>query len=104
MQSLARPGGNVTGLQTQGVSIFKLYQLLQEASPKVSRLVFLWDPASAAPTDAERPTSIARAENVDLQIVDLYHPNDVARAFAEFRRGGNGLVLDRPTNRTAEGG
>ena len=32
VKSLARPGGNVTGLTTQ-VSFFKLYQLLKEAAP-----------------------------------------------------------------------
>jgi putative ABC transport system substrate-binding protein len=38
---------------------------------------------------------MAQARNVELQVVALRDPNDIAQAFAEFRRGTNGLVRDR---------
>jgi putative tryptophan/tyrosine transport system substrate-binding protein len=93
VQSLARPGGNVTGLTTQ-IGGLKLYQLLNEAVPKVSRVAYLYDPASSV-GGAERAIAAAQAANVDLQMVALRDPNDIAQAFAEFRRGTNGLLLDR---------
>ena len=63
VKSLARPGGNVTGVTTQ-VETLKLYQLLKEAAPRVSRVVYLYDPASSPPGVAEQLTSEARAVNV----------------------------------------
>jgi putative ABC transport system substrate-binding protein len=96
VKSLAQPGGNVTGLTTQ-IGVFKLYQLLKEAAPKVSRVVYLYDPASGVPAVPERLNSQAKAMNVDMQVVALRDPNNIAQAFAEFRRGTNGLVLDRAT-------
>jgi putative ABC transport system substrate-binding protein len=96
VKSLARPGGNVTGLTTQ-VDMLKLYQLLKEAAHKVTRVVYLYDSASATPGLAERLNSRAKAVNVELRVVALRDPNDIAQAFAEFRRGTNGLVLDRAT-------
>jgi putative ABC transport system substrate-binding protein len=94
VKSLARPGGNVTGLTTQ-VPTLKLYQLLKEAAPRVTRVVYLYDPASSRTGVAEELASEARAANVELQVVALRDPNNIAQAFAEFRRGTNGLVLDR---------
>src|SRR5712692_6991652 len=43
--SLARPGGNVTGLTFQ-LEALKLYQLLKEAAPGLVRGVYLYDPDS----------------------------------------------------------
>ena len=96
VKSLARPGGNVTGVTTQ-VETLKLYQLLKEAVPRVTRVVYLYDPASSRPGMAEQLSSEARAVNVELQVVALRDPNNIAQAFAQFRRGTNGLVLDRST-------
>jgi len=93
--SLAKPGGNVTGLTFQ-VEALKLYQLLKEAAPAIVRGVYLYDPESAPPGMSERLRSQAQAVNVDWQSVALRdEPNGVAQAFAEFGRGANGLVLDQ---------
>jgi len=94
VKSLAQPGGNVTGLTSQ-IGVLKLYQLLQEAAPKVTRVVYLYDPGSALSDTVERLTSQAKAANLELQLVALRDPNNIERAFAEFRSGTNGLVLDR---------
>jgi len=96
VKSLAHPEGNVTGLTTQ-VSLFKLHQLLKEAVPKVTRMVLLYDPASSPRGAAQRLNSQAQAAKVELQVVAFHEPDDIARAFAEFRRGTSGLLLDRPT-------
>jgi putative tryptophan/tyrosine transport system substrate-binding protein len=47
VSSLARPGGNVTGLSILlAETTVKRLQLLKEAVPKVSRVAVLWDPAT----------------------------------------------------------
>src|SRR4029453_10576105 len=47
VSSLARPGGNVTGLSLMlAETSVKRLQLLKEAVPKVSRVAVLWDPAT----------------------------------------------------------
>ena len=96
VKSLARPGGNVTGLTSQ-IGVWKLYQLLKEAAPEVARVVYLHDPASGVPGTAARLNALAKAGHVEVQMVALRDPDDIAQAFAEFRRGTNGLVLDRAT-------
>src|SRR5262245_4974736 len=96
VKSLAQPGGNLTGLTGQ-IGFSKLYQLLQEAALKVTRVAFLYDPGSALPDAVEQMTSRAKALNLELQLVALRDPNNIERAFAEFRSGTNGLLLDRAT-------
>jgi putative ABC transport system substrate-binding protein len=99
--SLARPGGNVTGLTFQlgALGVLKLYQLLKEAAPTVARGVYLYDPANErSPGFPARLHAEAQAVNVEFQSVALPDdPNGVAQAFAEFGRGRNGLVLENPT-------
>jgi putative ABC transport system substrate-binding protein len=104
--SLARPGGNVTGLTFEfgALGILKLYQLLKEVAPTVVRGVYLYDPASSStraggpPEFPARLHAEAQAVNVEFQSVALPDdPNGVAQAFAEFGRGRNGLVLENPT-------
>jgi len=47
VESLARPGGNVTGLTNLGPALNgKLLELLKELAPNVSRVALLWDPVS----------------------------------------------------------
>ena len=95
--SLARPGGNVTGLTFQ-LGYLKLYQVLKEAAPKVARVVYLYDAGSNPRDVAERQRSQAKAAKVEWQLVALRDdPNGVAEAFAEFGRGRNGLLLDNAT-------
>ena len=48
VSSLARPGGNVTGLSILlAETSVKRLQLLKEAVPKVSRVAVLWDPGTS---------------------------------------------------------
>jgi len=92
--SLARPGGNVTGLTLQ-INPLKLYQLLKEAAPKVTRGVYLYDPQSSTADVEESLRSNAQAVNVNWRSVALRDdPNGITQAFAELGRGTDGLVLD----------
>ena len=45
--SLARPGGNITGMTSMGAEIYgKRLELLKETVPKLARVAFLWSPTN----------------------------------------------------------
>ena len=84
--SLARPGGNVTGL-TYGVDteIYgKQLQLLREVFPHVRRVAVLENPGSSAtqPLIMQSIESAARSLDLPLQIVAARQPEDFDAAFA----------------------
>ena len=96
--SLARPGGNATGISFQG-TLSKLLQLFKEAVPTLGRVAFLYDPATAGGPFGEGRTPFdPQAAKVEVQFVALRDPTGVTQAFAEFQPGTNGLLLDGSTN------
>ena len=96
--SLARPGGNITGL-TYGVDteIFgKQLQLLKEAIPGVRRVAVLTNPASGGPSHPLRMESVksaARSLNLPLQILEVREPGDFETAFAVMLKEHAGALL-----------
>jgi putative ABC transport system substrate-binding protein len=100
VQTLARPGGNATGLTFQA-GHNKVLQLLKEAVPTVTRVVFLHDPTTlpgdTLGTSLKLMHSGAQALNVVLQPIAVSNPNGIVQAFAEFGRGTNGLVIETAT-------
>jgi putative tryptophan/tyrosine transport system substrate-binding protein len=96
--SLARPGGNITGL-TYGVDteIFgKQLQLLKEAIPGVRRVAVLTNPASGGPSHPLRMESVksaARSLNLPLQILEVREPGDFETAFAAMLKEHAGALL-----------
>ncbi len=84
--SLARPGGNVTGLSQQLTPEIraKQLQLLKEALPKVSRVAVLRSPAT---TVGLREYEVAgHALGVRVQVVEAHSRDDLGRAFAGMAR------------------
>jgi putative ABC transport system substrate-binding protein len=84
VESLARPGGNVTGVTSLGAELTrKRFELLREVLPKISRLAVLWhrdNPASAvAVRDLE---AAARSSKVGLQVLGVKSADDFAGAFS----------------------
>jgi ABC-type uncharacterized transport system substrate-binding protein len=54
VESLARPGGNVTGVTLPGLKLGgKRLELIKETVPKAARIAFLYDPASGSETVRE---------------------------------------------------
>jgi putative tryptophan/tyrosine transport system substrate-binding protein len=92
VQSLARPGGNATGLQLQ-LDGSKGLQLLKDAVPTVTRVVHLHPVAEDRRTYAESLRLEAQTLHVELQSVAMSDPSGIERAFAEFGRGTNGLLV-----------
>ena len=84
VESLARPGGNVTGLDNVGSELKgKQLQLLKEAAPKVSRVAVLWNPASLVETFGFKEMVAAGAViGVEIQSIDVGTPDAYRAAFA----------------------
>jgi putative ABC transport system substrate-binding protein len=81
--SLARPGGNVTGL-TYYVSyeiIGKQLQLLREIRPGLSLVAVLWNPDNPAVQRTFEVTKAAELLGIKLQILEARQPDDLEGAF-----------------------
>jgi putative ABC transport system substrate-binding protein len=93
--SLARPGGNITGLSFLGVDLVgKRQQLLREIVPKLSKLAFLWDPSEPGRREAVREGEVvARGLGLQLQPVEVRSPDDLDNAFATMAKGGVDAVV-----------
>jgi len=82
--SLARPGGNLTGLSFPNIEVGgKRLQLLKEVVPKASRVAVLWNATNPAKGPEWQDTQkAARALGVTLQSAEVRGPEDFDRAFA----------------------
>ncbi|MGH2358933.1 MAG: ABC transporter substrate-binding protein [bacterium] len=98
--SLARPGGNVTGLSSQTSELAgKRLQLLREAVPKLSRLAILWDPMMPGFTDLAREYELgARTLRMEPRLLEVRNAGDLDRAFAVMTRDGVDAVFAQGTN------
>ncbi len=94
--SLARPGGNVTGLttSTEGFSGKRL-ELLKEAVPYVSRVAVLNNPANPA-FQLEETQEAARLLGLQLHLLEPRSPNELASAFTAMAREGVGALITLP--------
>jgi putative tryptophan/tyrosine transport system substrate-binding protein len=82
--SLARPGGNVTGLSESSPDLVgKRLELLKDVVPGLSQVVVLWNPANPANASVWQETqAAARALGLRLHAQDVRGPQDVEGAFA----------------------
>jgi putative ABC transport system substrate-binding protein len=101
VQSLARPGANITGMSFMTPELAaKQLELLKETVPTVSRVGVLRDPAGPGHRITLAATEVAaRALRLDLRVADIRSPGDFQPALAAFRRErvGAALVLAHPT-------
>jgi ABC-type uncharacterized transport system substrate-binding protein len=81
--SLARPGGNITGLSSVTPELSgKRLELLKETVPRLSRVAVLGTSTSPGNAQALRETELAAgALAVKLQYLDVRGPNDIETAF-----------------------
>ena len=89
--SLARPGGNITGLANlQTDLVGKWLELLKQAVPGLNHVAFLWEPGylpeSAQRDLKERAEAAAKAAGVRLRFVDVRTSEDIDRAFSDMIR------------------
>ena len=94
--SLARPGGNVTGLSTLRPEISgKRLELLREILPKLSRVAVLGASDNPGNAQALSETELAAAAlKLQLQYLDIRSPKDIEPAFQEARKASADAVLE----------
>ncbi|HEV2055248.1 MAG TPA: ABC transporter substrate-binding protein, partial [Methylomirabilota bacterium] len=100
--SLARPGGNVTGLSFFGPELVgKWLEQLTQAVPGVTRVAALWEPGALGErTDKDmlkRAEVAARELGVQLQFVEARGPADVDRAFSDMTKARAGALTVLPS-------
>jgi putative ABC transport system substrate-binding protein len=93
--SLARPGGNVTGLASQSAELIgKRVELLREAVPKVSRVAVLLNPDNpGTPPTLKALDAAGRAQGIEIQRVEFRNVGDLDKAFRSVATGGATAVL-----------
>ena len=102
VRSLARPGGNVTGLTQQSPDLSaKQLQYLNEAVPGgVRRVAVIWNPSNPGHPPSFRQLEVgARAMQIELQSFEARSPEEMDTALAGLaRRSVTGLIVyDDPT-------
>ena len=100
VESLARPGGNVTGLSQMLQELSgKRLALLKEVVPKLSHVAVLWNPQSASATlnwkENQQP---ARQLGIELHSLEVRSPSELDKAFeaATNVRAGALAILPDP--------
>ena len=93
--SLARPGGNITGLSTLAPELSgKQLELLKEIVPKLSRVAVLGTSTDPGNAQALKETELAAgAFKVKLQYLDVLDPKDIETAFRAASKGRADAVL-----------
>ena len=86
--SLARPGGNITGLSMIAPDLVgKQLELLKEVVPKISRVAVLGNPSNPGTAPQLREAKrAAQALELQLQLVEARGPSEIDRAFAAMIR------------------
>ena len=102
--SLARPGGNVTGLSNLGPELVgKRLELLKQAVPGVDRVAVLWLPGALGErTDKDMLTGAdvaSRALGLRLQFVEARGADEFVRAFSDMSSARAGALAVLPSNR-----
>jgi ABC-type uncharacterized transport system substrate-binding protein len=97
--SLARPGGNLTGLSSVSQDLSgKRLELLKETIPKVSRVAVLYDPNDPAKVAEFKEIEVAsRPLGVELQSLEVRSLDELENAFKAATRGKAGALLVLPT-------
>jgi putative tryptophan/tyrosine transport system substrate-binding protein len=88
IDSLARPGGNITGVVNLAADLSgKLLELILEIDAGIKRVIVLWNPDNPASTVISRENeTAARSLDLQLQVIDVRTREDLERAFASMGR------------------
>ena len=97
--SLARPGGNVTGLSNISPELSgKRLELLRDAVPGLSRVAFIWNPdVRGAVLDYKETEGAARSLRLQLQSVEVLRAEGLDPAFSAVTKGrAQALIAQTP--------
>jgi len=95
IDSLARPGGNITGLTNiSAVLAGKRLELLKETIPKLSRVAVLWDPRAPGAPQWKESQLPARELGLRLHSMEVSSADKYESAFKEALKAGSaGLAV-----------
>jgi putative ABC transport system substrate-binding protein len=95
VDSLARPGGNVTGLSTQQTDLAgKRLELLREVVPGLRRVAVMGNVGDPAAVLEMREVQVAaRTLDLDVTTSEIRRAEDIAPAFEAFRRRAEAVYL-----------
>jgi putative ABC transport system substrate-binding protein len=87
--TLARPGGNITGLSSYSAELNgKRVELLKDVAPKLSRLAVLGQSTYPGNAEALKESELAAgALKVRVQYLDIFAPRDIESVFREASKG-----------------
>jgi len=95
VESLARPGGNVTGFTTFEYALAgKWLELLKEIAPRTARVAVLRDSAIAAgPAEFGAIQTVAPSLGVEVRPIDMRNAGEIERAITVFAASSNGGLI-----------
>jgi len=87
-QSLAKPGGNITGLSVLEEDLSgKRLDILKEAFPKMKRVAYLWNPSAVVVNPSlDQAKAIAQAVALQLRSYEVYTLAEIEKAFADMSK------------------
>jgi ABC-type uncharacterized transport system substrate-binding protein len=93
--SLARPGGNVTGLSTQGTDLAaKRFELLRELVPGLRRLAIMaYAGVPGAVLEMHAVEAMVRTVGLEAVTFEFQRPQDIATAFDAFKDRADALYV-----------
>ena len=99
--SLARPGGNITGVTTLNAGLVaKRMELLKAMVPQARRMAVLWQPGAHGEETAQNMRQeidiAARAMKVPIRFIEARRPEDLEPAFASMTKARVGALLVFP--------
>ena len=93
VSSLARPGGNVTGITSNWDDLSgKRLELLKEAIPKVSRVAVLWNSSGGRQTQWKASQTAAKEMNLQLHSMQIRTADDLENAFKNAVKARSGAL------------
>src|SRR5439155_26202548 len=95
VDSLARPGGNLTGLTSASLDLSaKRLQLIKELVPALSRVAVLATTAPTATFTLQETEVAARLLGIGLQAAIVHRPEEFTEAYASMARAGaEGIIV-----------
>ena len=98
--SLARPGGNITGLSSQNPGLeAKRLEILKEFVPKLSRVAVLWNPANPLHDGLVREAKDTASQlGVRLELVGVKSPLEFDTGFAAMEKMRPDALIVEPDN------
>src|SRR5215813_12439094 len=96
VESLARPGGNITGLTIFAPELGgKRLELLKESFPKITRVAFIWSTMNPGFSFAEAEAA-GKPLGVEVQSVQIRNVEDIESAFEKVRKIGSQAFTTAP--------